>query len=262
VAGALTLAVDHLRVQVSQRPFARQVDLERQYAFLGAAPDGQHAVRGNLGGRFRVLGVHLELAFGIFGALDGAAGDDAVGHHHGTHGLAVLGILAHHFGDDVACAFERFRDRGHALFGVDECCGVGLEGLGSLRPKELRQRLQALLARHLGLGAALRLVRQVEVFQLVLLEHRLDLRLQFRRELALRFDRFEDGFATLFELAEVFQLLLAIADLHLVEVAGDFLAVARNERHGGALVEQLHHGCQALERNVQELGYVDENGYG
>ena len=32
-----------------------QLDLESENAFLGAAADGQHAVRGNLGGRLAVI---------------------------------------------------------------------------------------------------------------------------------------------------------------------------------------------------------------
>ena len=84
-----------------------EFDLEGQHAFLGAAADGQHAMRRNLRRRLAVAGVHLELAFRVRHAFDGAAGDAAVGHHHGAHRLAELGILADPFGDDVARAFER-----------------------------------------------------------------------------------------------------------------------------------------------------------
>ena len=61
------------------------------------------------------------------------------------------------------------------------------------------------------------------------------LRLQFGSELSLLLDRGEDSLAPVFEFAEIFELLLDVADLDFVEVAGDLLAVARDERDGRAL---------------------------
>ena len=53
-----------------------------------------------------------------------------------------------------------------------------------------------------------------------------------------------------------------VADLDFVQIAGDFLAVARNERHGCALVEQLD-GCrQTLETNAKLLRNMEEYGSG
>jgi hypothetical protein len=57
-------------------------------------------------------------------------------------------------------------------------------------------------------------------------------------ELALLADRFEDRGAALLELAQVASGALQRAQLRVVEPAGDFLAVARDERHRGAAVEQ------------------------
>ena len=59
-------------------------------------------------------------------------------------------------------------------------------------------------------------------------------------ELALFAHGFEDGGAAFLELAQIGQALFQGAQLRIVERAGDFLAVSRHERHGGAAVEQRH----------------------
>ena len=53
-------------------------------------------------------------------------------------------------------------------------------------------------------------------------------------------DRIEDRRATLLEFTQIIQPLFQGAQLPIVERAGDFLAVARHERHGSAAVEQRH----------------------
>src|ERR1019366_1144185 len=103
---------------------------------------------------------------------------------------------------------------------------------------------------------------QVEIFEFGLFERGLDLRLQFRREFALLRNRRQHRLAPVFQLAEVFQLLLDVADLHFVEIAGGLLAVARNERHGGAPVEQFDDSQHPLQRDRQKLGDVNEYGGG
>ena len=214
-------------------------------------------MRRNLGRRLAVAGVHLELAFGVGDAFDGAAGDAAVGHHHGAHGLAELGVLADHFGDDVARAFERLFGRHAELRGdFGERRGV------ALFPEELGERFEALVARDGGLGAALRFVGQVEIFEFGLFEGGFDLRLELRGELALFLNGGEDGFAAVFEFAEILELFLDVADLDFVQVAGDFLAIARNEGHGGAAVEEFDDGIHAFERDVQQLRDMYEYGGG
>ena len=59
-------------------------------------------------------------------------------------------------------------------------------------------------------------------------------------ELALAADRLQHRGPALLQLAQVAQPLLQRAQLGVVERAGDLLAVAGDERHGGAAVEQLH----------------------
>lgn len=58
------------------------------------------------------------------------------------------------------------------------------------------------------------------------------------RQLALLVDAGEDGGAAFLEFAQVGQALLQIAQPGVVEFAGRFLAIAGDEGHGGAFVEQ------------------------
>ena len=57
--------------------------------------------------------------------------------------------------------------------------------------------------------------------------------------------------AALFEFAQIGQALFQRAQLRVVEPAGDFLAVARHERHRGAAVEQFDRRCDLLFANTK-----------
>jgi len=100
-----------LRGQPGERAGGREFDLEVQHPFVGAAANGEHPVGRDPGGRLAVLGIQLEFAFGVRGTRNGAAGDAAIGHHHGADPLAEACVLVDHFGDDVARAFESLLGR-------------------------------------------------------------------------------------------------------------------------------------------------------
>ena len=61
------------------------------------------------------------------------------------------------------------------------------------------------------------------------------------------------------QIAEVGQLFFDVADLHFVEIAGGLLAIARDERHGSAVVEQFDDGDQAAHGEIERLGDVKED---
>ncbi len=149
-----------------------QFHQEEEDVFGLAAADGQHAMRGNGLHRLAIVVVHLELFLLIDGIGGLAAGDDALVEEKLAERLAQVGIFADRFGDDVARAFERFVEVGDAFFFADEGGGEVSERQrgGLLRPKILGQRLQSLFARDGGLGAALGLVGQVEIFELAFVE--------------------------------------------------------------------------------------------
>ena len=64
-------------------------------------------------------------------------------------------------------------------------------------------------------------------------------------------DRIEDRGTALFQFAQISQALFEGAQLRIVEPAGDFLAVARHERHRGAAVEQRYRRLDLLLANAK-----------
>jgi hypothetical protein len=81
----------------------------------------------------------------------------------------------------------------------------------------------------------------------------LDAGAQLRRELALLVDGLEDGGAALVQLGQVLVAVADVAQLHLVQLARGFLAVAGDERDGVAGQQQLQRGGH-LCRAQAELG--------
>src|SRR6185503_12499649 len=96
-------------------------------------------------------------------------------------------------------------------------------------------------------------IRRVEILELCLALRRFDRAPELRRQLALLLDRREDRAPSRLELDQILALLLDAADLNLVEPAGSLLAVARDERHRAAFVEERDHGSDAGTRQPQSL---------
>src|SRR5690606_21931903 len=73
-------------------------------------------------------------------------------------------------------------------------------------------------------------------------------------ELALFVDRGDHGGAAVFELAQVAQAFFQRAQMSVVQAAGHFLAVAGDEGHGGAVVEELDGGDDLARRDAEFIG--------
>ena len=78
-----------------------------------------------------------------------------------------------------------------------------------------------------------------------------DLRFERVVELALLADAAEDRRAALLKLAQIAQPLFQRAQLRVVEHAGDFLAVARDERHRRAAVQKLDRRLHLLRAHAK-----------
>ena len=160
--------------------------------------------------------------------------------------LQQIGVFGEAFHQNLARAVECCLDVGHArvvhAFDLEGFAQVfGGFGVGRERgiaKKRIRQRFQAGFLGNLRLGAALLLVRQVQVFEARLVGGKLDGGAQLRREFALLVDVGEDRSAPVFELTQVSQALFEQTQLVVVEAAGDLLAIAGDEGHGGAFIEQ------------------------
>ena len=129
-----------------------------------------------------------------------------------------------------------------------------------LREDRIGERLQPALARDHRARAALRLVRQVQILQLRLRRRPRDPRPQLVGELALPADLLLDGGAPIVELFEIAPPLLDLPDLHLVEVPGRLLPVARDERQRGPLGEERQR-LRDLLGTEGELGGDDLGGH-
>ena len=146
------------------------------------------------------------------------------------------------------------------FFRIDEFFRAGARVLGRIGEKRGGERAEPGLAGYGGLGAALGLVGQIDVFELRLgfgAEHR---RLQFRRQFVLTADRVENGGAPVLQLAQIAQPLFEVAQLGVVERAGRFLAVAGDEGHSRAGVQQFDGGDDLPLVDLQLLGNTTRNG--
>ena len=257
----VALQAQNMALDDGDGPLRFDFDEEVENVLAFAAPNGQHAMRGNRLYRLRVLVVHLELFLLVDRVGDLAAYYDAFIEHKSAERLAQIGVFADPLGNNVPRAFESLVYRGHAQLRIDKAGCEYLQRLGGilLRPEIRGQRLQALFAGDGGLGAALGLVRKVQVFELALVQSGFDARLELVGELALFGDGGQDGFAPVHNVAEVGEVLLDGENLHFIQVAGGLLAIACDKRHSSTVVEQFDDGDQPVHGQVQRLSDVKKN---
>ncbi len=209
-------------------------------------------MRGEFGERLGEVEVVGELRPRLLLALADLGRQPPPAPHPLAQGADEVGVLGEPLGQDRPGAVQRGLGVGHALLRVRER-GRSRQRFGrGVAQQAVRQRLQPRLLGDLRLGAPLRLERQVDVLQPRLGLGRLDRRAQFVGQLALLGDGFEDGGAPLLQLPQVPQPLFEGAQLGVVQHLGRFLAVARDERHRGAAVQQLD-GCPHLPLPHAEL---------
>ena len=223
--------------------FLVEHELGVQHLLRAAAEHGQRAMRGHRADRLGVVevvaelgdvGVVLVLAVHLLRLQDTLRPQPLAQRAH------QRGVLGPALGQQVAHAVEHRERIGETGIGVDEGGGLGVRIQRRVGEQLVGQRLEAGLAGDHALGAALLLERQVEVFQLLLGRRGGDGLGQRGRELALLVDALEHRGAAVFQLAQVGQTRLELAQLRVVEVVGDFLAIAGDERHRRATVQQRH----------------------
>ena len=216
--------------------------LQAQETFVAAAEQGQRPVGRHGADGFAEIEPVAELGGGGVGLLigDHGGGDDAVVVEVFAQLAEQLGVFGEALHQDLAGAVQHGLGVGKAGIGFEVGGGFGLRRQGRVGQQGVGQRLDAGLAGDLGLGAALLLEGQVEVFEALLGLGVLDGFAQRRVELALLGDTVDHRGAALLELAQVAEAFFEVAQLGVVEAAGDFLAVAGDEGHRRAFVEELH----------------------
>ncbi|MNJ65492.1 hypothetical protein D3C77_615070 [compost metagenome] len=99
------------------------------------------------------------------------------------------------------------------------------------------QLAQAGFQGDLTLGAALLLVRQVQVFEAGLGIGQFDFAGQLRGQLALLFDAGKDADTPVVQLAQVAQALFQVAQLGVIQATGDFFPVTGDKRYGRTFIK-------------------------
>ncbi|MFU0842040.1 MAG: hypothetical protein ACFWTZ_05455 [Burkholderia sp.] len=212
---------------------------ELEHALGAPAEHRERAVRRDAAHRLSVVEIVAELGpFGLL-AFGDAAHRLALAPEPAAQLLEQAAVLAHALAEDVARSRKRRGGVGNALFRVHKGRGLRVGIFLGMREKQVRKRLEARLAGDRGSRAALRPVRQVKVLEALLGVGFLDRRLELGRELALGADRLEHRASALVELPQVGKPLFERAQLRVVEAARRLLAVARDEGHRGAAVEQI-----------------------
>lgn len=231
----------------------RNVQPDAQHLLALAAVDRERAVRRQLAQRLLIVVVHLVHRFRS--RLPDLGADDALLRGELARPGADAGVVGDALGDDVHRALERFLRRLRAGLARDVLARLGERlALARLREQPVGQRLQPPLPRDGSARLALLPVRPVQILDLLQLGRGGDRLRQLRRQLALLADQPQHLALAVLQIAPVGQLLLDAAQLVLVELAGHFLAVARDERNRIALVQQRHRRLDLAERQAQLLG--------
>ncbi len=222
-----------------------QTQADRQNFQSLAAEQRKGAMRRDSADRFRIIVVVAKLfRLGSFFSFGDFGGNDALLPHARAQFSEQLRRLGKTLDQNIARAVQRGFHVRHAVLGrgfvVDILRRFFLRIERGIGKQRIGQRLQPGFARDLRARAPLGFIGQVNIFQRLLGRRRLDGTAQFVGELALLFDRRQNNRAPLLQLAQIKQSLFEIAQLRVVEIAGNFFAITRDERHRRAFVEQSH----------------------
>ena len=218
---------------------SRQVQAQSQHAFAAAAEQRQGAMGGNGPDGLPVVEIVGELGAGLFLAVDHLRRHEGVRPQAFAQGADQIRLLGHPLHEDLPGAFEDGTGVGKAGLGIDEGLGGGLRHLPGIVQQPVEQRLDARLAGDLRLCSPLGLVGGVEILETGLGLGRLDGLAQGIVQLALLCDAAQHRLAALLQFAQIAQALFQLSQLAVVEAAGDLLAIAGDEGHGGPAVQQF-----------------------
>ena len=240
----------HMAADGPQGQLPVQFDGDLQQFLLLSPVDGQDLVALEPG---EGLGKVIVQAIDAVLLCGGGAAEDPVFHQQLPQPLAQLRVVGNLLGDNVGCPLKGVLRCLHALFQVDVLRRF-LQRVRAVRPlgeEELCQRLQALLLRHRGPGAALLLVGAVQVLHLRQRLGAVDGGGQLLRQLALLLDGEFHRLPPFLEAPEVLEPFLQGPEGGVVHGAVELLAVPGDEGDSVALVQEAHHVFHMLRPLVQ-----------
>ena len=238
----------HLRVE-----FFAQAELHRQHAGIAPAKERERAMRRHGADRFAVVVVVAEfLAFLALLAVDHRRHHAALVEQVMRAACQAISAVSPNCSERMSrapssAAFTSATPFSASTNSAASVCGSSFGSASSA----VGERLEPGFAGDLRARAALRLVREIQVFEDLLAVGAFDRGAQFVGELALLADAREDRRAAVFEFAQIQQPFLEIAQLRIVEIAGHFLAIPGDERDGCAFIEELHGGGDLARLNGQ-----------
>ena len=262
-------AVAHRRVQLAgeqrRRPphhpahqrrrdlLVRERQLDPEHPLRLAPERGEDAVRGGRGQRLLAAVVVLELRPLAPLRRHHVRPQLALPRGEVPRQAAQRRALGHPLGADVAGAGQRGSRVGDAALRVHERRHRRPRvAAGLLPPEQVGQRLQAALAGDGGPRPPLRPVGEVQVLQLGARRGAGQGAGQLGRHLALLLDRGDHGRPAGLQLAPAPDAVQHRLHLDLVQAAGRLLAVARDERHGRAVLAERQ-GALDLSRAQAQL---------
>jgi len=186
---------------------------------------------------------------GLFGLLDSRADEFAGLFHQFPQLVPQRIILGENFGDQVACTLQHIGDGRHALLGVDEFGGSGLQiSNGGLRGDDLvGQRIQAAAASQSGERLLFGLEGQIQIFQSPQRVGGLDAGDQIGRRSSLRLERFEYPLLAIGQNAQPTGHFLDSPNLFFVESTGLIFPVSRDKRNRIAIIQQLDRDLNSVQ---------------
>ena len=226
--------------------------------FLLGAVDGHDAVVCEGAQAFRVVIVIAVDLFLVLRVLflfgdDGARLEDAV-----LEVPALLGIVAHGLGDDIARALERCRGVGDLLGDIFLRLCLHVSALGQSE-QPVRQGLEPDLDGRGGAGLFLLHIGTVDILYLGELRAAQDALADLVGELALLGDETQDVLLALGEAVFIVVLLLDGEDLLLIQAACLLLAVASDKGDGIPLFQHFQGAAHLLFADLQLLGERGED---
>lgn len=169
----------------------------------------------------------------------------------GRHQVGVFPQIVAHFcqqggvfrkalHQDIARAVESGFCVRYAVVGVDIFSGFGFRVVRGFVPQQIGQRFQPGFNGDLPARAALRLVRQIEIFELGFTQRPVDGFFQRLGQLALLADGLQDRLTTVFKFTQIAQAGFQITQLRVIQTAGDFFTIACDKRHGIPFIKQAN----------------------
>ncbi len=212
---------------------------QREHFFFFATEHREDAVRGELCQRFGEVEIVGEFFAELFFAGLHFRSEFSARPDFFAERAHEVGVFGKAFDENSAGTIEGGGSVGYTFVGVYVSCGGCLRIEFRIGEERVGERFEASFLGDYRFGATLLFEGEVNVFETGFGFGGVDQGFQRIRHFALFFNRGDDGGATGFQFAQIGEAFFECAQLCVVECAGNFLAVARDEGNGCTAVEEF-----------------------